>query len=212
MKFYKFFNFNLVPYIIIGSLIPDFDLVFAPIIKFFSNSNEPLNNFQNKATHSITFIFFIYLLFQIISEIKKNQKYQEIGIGLSLGIFLHIFTESLLWDSVYLFWPLKLQLNFWNIKNLSVFHSNIFSSSAFFFFRVLAWIIIELALKKNDIEHPGFIPIVIKWKRIEFYLFLTFLLLSILQFSYFNLLFYLLYAPSLIFGIFTIYIMRDIFK
>lgn len=212
MKFYKFFNFNLVPYIIIGSLIPDFDLVFAPIIKFFSNSNEPLNNFQNKATHSITFIFFTYLLFQIISEIKKNQKNREIGIGLSFGIFLHILTESLLWDSVYLFWPLKLQLSFWNIKNLSAFHSNIFSSSAFFFFRVLAWIIIELALKKNDIEHPGFIPIIIKWKRIEFYLFLTFLLLSILQFSYFNFLFYLFYASSLIFSIFAIYIMRDIFE
>ena len=81
----------------------------------------------------------------------------------------------------------------------------------FLFFRILAWIIIEISTNKQDIKHPGFLPLIIKWKNTEFNLFLIFSAIAILKLPFFDILFGIFYIPSLLISIITVWIMRDIF-
>ena len=208
----SFLRNYLVPYIIIGSLIPDLDLILAAIGKLFTNIPDPILFFHRKGTHSLLFILFINLLFKILSEILKKPNLKDCGAGLSIGIFIHILVDSLFFlNGVFILWPIKLKLNFWFNYNPPQLLPKILMALEFLFFRILAWIIIEISTRKIDIRFPGLLPILAKWEKAELYLFLVFAGYAILNLPYFNILFGIFYIPSLFISIIVVWIMRDIF-
>ena len=207
-----FINSSLVPFIIIGSLIPDLDIIFVAIGKLFSNLPDPIHYFHRKGTHSLLFVLFIYLTFQILSEIFKKPNLRNHGLGISLGILLHIIVDSLIFlEGVFILWPLQLKLNLWANYNPPPILPKLLMALEFLFFRILAWIIIEISTSKKDIRFPGLLPLLGKWKNTEFNLFLFFIGLSIFNIPFYDILFGIFYIPSLIISITIVWIMRDIF-
>ena len=99
-----FIRENLTASIIIGSLIPDLDIFAVAFGKIFTNILDPINYFHRKGTHSLLFGIFIFLIFQILSEILKNPKLRNWGIGLSIGIILHILVDSFFLLLCFTFW------------------------------------------------------------------------------------------------------------
>ena len=91
-----FFNKKWTPAIIIGSLIPDLDIIAVAVGKLFTSIPEPIHYFHRKGTHSLLFVLFIFLIFEILSEILKNPKLRNWGKGLSIGITTQIIMDSFL--------------------------------------------------------------------------------------------------------------------
>ena len=200
----KFLNYEkwLIPSIIFGLLIPDIDIIFTVI---------GMTDFKSTfLMHSIFFATLTYLVFLSISEITSDKKFETVGKGLSIGILLHITIDALFWfQSIYIFWPLKVDYSIINHSN--DFIVNILLALEFLFFRIYGWYLV-----KRYIEKPAsgswFIKYISRWIKIEFILFILFLLLSYLNVSNYQPLFILMYIPSLIMALISTYILRDIFN
>ena len=209
---FPFFNKKWTPAIIIGSLIPDLDIIAVAFGKLFTSISEPIHYFHRKGTHSLLFVLFIFLIFEILSEILKNPKLRHWGKGLSIGITTHIILDSFLFlQSIYLFWPLQMDLNIWKNYNPPEMLPNFMMAMEFLFFRILAWIIIEIGTHKRDIRFPGLLPLISKWRKVEFLLFVVFIILTLINLPFYDVLFGIFYIPSLFISIFVVWIMRDIF-
>jgi len=205
-------NKSLTPSLIIGSLIPDLDIILVVLGKLFTNISDPIIFFQRKGTHSLIFVLFMYLAFQILSEILKKPNIRHHGLGISIGIFIHILADSILFsDVVFILWPLQLNLNLWEYNNPSLLMTKLLMASEFLFFRILTWIIIEVSISRIDLGFPELLPFLSKWKNIEFYLFIVFIFFSIINIPFYDIIFWIFYIPSLIISIITVWLMRDIF-
>ena len=110
-------------FFLIGSMLPDIDIVLSIIISllFFEHYNMYL--FHNTITHSIISLGVIYLFTLIIYEIKKEKKILNISSGLIMGALLHIAIDILIgFESIDIFWPLPIgTINLWDITRFKHF-------------------------------------------------------------------------------------------
>lgn len=207
-----FIKKNLIVPIIIGSLVPDLDIFAVAFGKLFLNILDPIHFFHRKATHSFLFIIFIYLFFQILSELLNKPKLRYWGKGLSIGVLSHILVDSFFFlNGIHLLWPIEMELNLWNKYQPPVIISNLLLAFEFLFFRILAWIILELSINTPNLNNPGFLHLISKWKTIEFYLFIFFIFLAIINIPGFEIIFGLGYLPSLLMSIISVWVMQDCF-
>ena len=208
-----FIKKNLTASIIIGSLIPDLDIFVVSFGKLFTNILDSTQYFHRKGTHSFLFVLFVYLVFQILSEILKNPKLRDWGKGLSIGITSHILVDSFFFlHGIHLLWPLQIEWNVWSKYHPPVIVPHLLLAFEFLFFRILAWLILEFSVHKTDLRNPGFLPIILKWKRLEFFLFIIFIGLAIMKIPGFEFIFGLAYLPSLLMSIISIWLMQDCFE
>ena len=199
--------------IIFGSILPDLDTIIVCFSILFTNINEPITYFHRKATHSLFLVVIIYLLGMILSEIYKNHKYKNIGIGLSIGMISHIIADTLFFfQGIYFLWPIKYQINIWNdIYTPTLLIQKLIFTLEFLFFRIYAWILIQLSIitpAKNIWFHK---PLII-WKNGTTILFVTFLIIAFMGLPGFTNLAYITYIISLIIALFSTWILRDVFK
>jgi hypothetical protein len=115
-------------------------------------------------------------------------------------------------QGIYLLWPLQNEWNIWSKYHPPEIVSKLLLASEFLFFRILAWLILEFSIKKSNLKHPGYLYIISRWKNIEFYLFIIFIFIAILNLPRFEILFGLGYLPSLLMSIISIWVMRDCFE
>ena len=106
---------GLYPSIIIGSLLPDLDIILVAIFSLFSTIEKSTKIFHRTFSHSFFSLIIIYLLFMIISETKKNTQLKTIGKGITIGILLHIIVDTFLWfHGIHFLWPLPFdEFNLW---------------------------------------------------------------------------------------------------
>ena len=129
---------------VMGSILPDIDIFMVAFSFIFLDVPDPEHYFHRKATHSLFFIVFVYLLFQIIGELRSSITIQYWGKGLAFGIFLHILADSFLFlHGIQPLWPLTLEWNLWKYYSPHPMINNILLSLEFLFFRILAWILIK---------------------------------------------------------------------
>ena len=201
---------DLYPSIIIGSLIPDFDLILVAFHSFFYPIERSLDLLYNTFSHSFFSIIFIYLIFTVISEIKDNPKYRNLGKGLCIGFLIHIICDTLLGiNGTQFLWPLPLEkFNLWNSINIPAFYIDLLSAFEFLFLRIFAWNIIN-----QFIIYPTgngwYIKFITKWMKTEFLLFIVFLFIAYLDMPNFKLLMVFMYIASLFIAIVTTILMWD---
>ena len=207
----KFIRFKkpIYPAIFVGSLIPDLDIIFSTIASIFISLESSVRIFNQTFSHSIFSAFFIYLLLMVISEINnKNQK--NMIKSLVIGILIHILTDIFLeQDGIQFLWPLPLdKINFWGSFSLSDKFYQILLSFEFLWFRIYAWYLMKYYIK-NPTKNGFYLRFIYKWMRIEFILFLFFLIFANLNSSNFIFFFNLMYIPSLIISILSTTLMWD---
>lgn len=79
--------------LLLGSILPDIDILPVVIAYLLTGNLSALYVFHRSITHSLTAVIVTLLLFLIISKVKKDKKYLLLGVGLSLGILLHILLD-----------------------------------------------------------------------------------------------------------------------
>jgi len=194
------------PSIILGSILPDIDILLFPIASISDKSKILIELFYKSFSHSIFTIFFIFLILSIISEIKKNTKLIIIRNGITIGLLLHVLLDSLLsFEGIQLLWPLPFSsFNLWYFIDIPNWLYNFLLSIEFFFFYYYAWFLISKHLNRPN-KNSWIIKYLQYWKTFEIILFILFLLLTYLQLPNFLFLFSFAYLPSILIAIWVTY-------
>ena len=199
---------GLYPSIIIGSLLPDLDIILVAIFSLFSTIEKSTEIFHRTFSHSFFSPIIVYLLFMFMSEAKKSTQLKTIGKGITIGILLHIIVDTFLWfHGVHFLWPLPFnEFNLWESIHIPAILRNLILSIEFLFFRIYAWFLIKQYLS-NPVDHGWFIKFLTKWMKIESILFIIFLIFTYFEIPSFTFLFGLAYIPSLIMAIISTILM-----
>ena len=88
---------RLFPALIFGSMLPDLDIIVVAIGSLFYPLIHAEAMFHRTFSHSFFTIIFIFLLFAILSELKKKPFLKSIGKGIAIGMLSHLLMDTLLW-------------------------------------------------------------------------------------------------------------------
>ena len=101
----------LVLGVVLGNMFPDLDNI---AVAYATLTKADPHGLHRTFTHSIFTVLAVLVLFYLIATLTKNQKWNNFGLGLGIGIFMHILLDLLLWfNGVEILWPLHVELNFW---------------------------------------------------------------------------------------------------
>lgn len=212
-----------VPSLIFGSILPDIDILFSAIAFLLGASIIEAEGIHRTFTHSIFTVIIIYLLFLSIKEIKSNEKFKIIGKGLCIGMTIHIVLDIFLWfHDISLLWPLQPYLmepiNIWGDISLNQYPilKKFLLAFEFIMFRIYGWFLIDKFIIRNSMNDSAswFIKYITKWIKIEFILFITFLLLIYININIdiYMIFFTLMYIPSLMMALISTYVLGSVFN
>jgi len=196
---------------LIGSILPDIDIILIPITSLFLNFEESIFLIHRTFTHSLISVIIIYLLLLIFYEIKKDKKYIIIANGFCLGCLAHIFLDIFLWfEPIHLLWPLPIKhIDLFQYIKLPYLFKIFLLALEFILFRALAWRLTEIIIN-NPNKNGYLINRLSSIMKIE----LFYLIIFIISAIYFNekyvyYVFSVLYIHSLIMIIWILYQMRE---
>ena len=200
--------------IIMGLMVPDLDIFFK-----YLNFN---NNFHGGVFHSIFFSTLVFIILLIISEFKDvhttNSKviHRTIVNGIFMGILIHIFLDILLSGGEILFyWPLpikpidslfKINLNYELLYVLSCLQ---FLLLRYFGYKMNSMLIKMKSLNRN---HCKSINTISRFMKYQFVLFLSFLMLFILNIQFSIALIDFSIFSSLLIALYFSYNIKEIFN
>ena len=205
---------------ILGLFLPNLLNSFSAIVSLFiPSSTFSVDNYNATFSHSIFVGLFIFLIFYLISNLKKNYHYKTLGNALFLGFLFHVLCDMVFWlDSLYIFWPITdsdLKINLLNlILHINLEDQKIWTSLRFvlefFFLRFYIQLLIEILIINNSEAQT--IQIASLYQKIQLNLFFLFLILFFV-FYYMNIdnlnllfiLFNIVYFPSLLYTLFITY-------
>ena len=205
-KYSTFSKMNLG--IVIGLMIPDLDIFF----KYFDSSE----NLHGGPLHSIILALIIFIFLLIMNEIKKNHFSKKIINGLFIGIVAHIFFDILIsGQKISFYWPLPINPvdSLFDLK-ISSNALYIISCIQFLVFRYIGHRLIILLMKLNFpiLKQGRAIRIISNFMKMQLLFFLFFLLLFVLKIKYSILLIDFSMLCSIIFSLYFLYILKDIFN
>ncbi len=205
-KYSTFSKINLG--IIMGLMVPDLDIFYRYIFSFENLHGGPL--------HSIILALIIFILLLIINEFKKNGLSKKIINGLFIGIVTHIFFDIIIsGQKISFYWPLPISPvnSLFSLK----FESNtqyLLLCAQFLIFRYLGHRLIIFLIKSNfsKLNSAKIIRLLSYFMKIQFLFFLLFLLMFVLKIKYSIFLIDFSMLCSMIFALYCLYILKDIFN
>ncbi len=188
----------LLPSMLIGSIMPDMDTVLIPFFLIFFNFKDIEILILKTFSHNIFFALFVYLLINIINELKKNNL-QYISSGVAIGILIHIIVDLFLsLDPINIFWPLPIKsINIWNNITIPNHLTQLIMLFEFILFAWYFWLLIDKHIT-NPTSNSWIITYLNQWKRFELYFFLIVLFILLINPTNFYSLYITLYIPTLI--------------
>lgn len=125
--------------IFLGSIFPDLDnyaVAIATVAKLDSHG------LHRTFTHSLFTILAVILVFFVVSLLLKQPKWNNLGIGMGVGIALHILLDLVIWfNGVQLLWPLGTWVNFWEGVSVPAWFTKLLDPAEFLFLAFyFAWL------------------------------------------------------------------------
>lgn len=137
----------LVLGIILGNLFPDTDnfaVAIATVAKL------PAEGLHRTFTHSLFTIVTIMAIFYIIAALTKKTRWNTLGIGLGIGVLMHILLDLLIWfNGVALFWPIPSWINLWGGYVPPAWFDKLMLSTEYLFLALYFVLLYSLARKFN---------------------------------------------------------------
>jgi len=97
--------------IILGTMLPDMDNVAVAVATLAKMETHGLHR---TFTHNIFFVMAILLMFYLVARARKQARWNHLGLGLGIGITMHILLDPLGWfNGIHILWPLDYELNLW---------------------------------------------------------------------------------------------------
>lgn len=183
----------LVLGIVLGNLLPDADNLAVAAATLTGASTEGLHR---TFTHSLFTVAAIIIVFQLIAMLTKRPSWGNLGLGLGIGVLMHILLDLVIWfDGVQILWPLPLWVNFWEGTVPSEWFSQLMMPVEMLFFALYFWALTGLARKQGT--NLGRLRSLRVWTAVQSILFLIFLILVYTMKSGFMTIFGAVYLLSL---------------
>jgi membrane-bound metal-dependent hydrolase YbcI (DUF457 family) len=97
--------------IVVGSLLPDLDNL---AVAFATLTQRPTDGLHRTFTHSLFTVAALIVGFYIVELLTGRTKWRNLGLGLGIGVLLHILLDLLIWfNGVAILWPLSSWINLW---------------------------------------------------------------------------------------------------
>jgi len=137
----------LVLGVVLGNMFPDLDNI---AVAYATLTKADPHGLHRTFTHSIFTVLAVLVLFYLIATLTKNQKWNNFGLGLGIGIFMHILLDLLLWfTGVEIVWPLHHELNFWRWFVMPNWLRIILDTGEFLAFGLYFLLLSSLAQRQN---------------------------------------------------------------
>jgi membrane-bound metal-dependent hydrolase YbcI (DUF457 family) len=160
--------------IVLGSILPDADNLAVAVATV---AKLPTEGLHRTFTHSLFAIMAVVVVFYLVNKATKDPRWNNLGIGLGVGILLHILLDLLIWfDGVAILWPLPSWLNLWSGVTPPDWWAKLMMPIELLFFGLL-FISLYLMARKQGTD-LGFIGKLRIWIGLQLLLFLAFLVLS----------------------------------
>jgi membrane-bound metal-dependent hydrolase YbcI (DUF457 family) len=159
--------------IVLGNLFPDADNFAVAIATLTGNSTEGLHR---TFTHSLFFVAAIIIVFYGIAWIAKKPNIGNLGLGLGIGVLMHILLDLLIWfNGVEILWPLPSWVNLWEGVTPPEWWSKLMYPAENFFFVLFFLLLASTARKRNTDE--DYLPKLRIWTWIQGALFVVFMVM-----------------------------------
>ncbi|HKY53797.1 MAG TPA: metal-dependent hydrolase [Anaerolineales bacterium] len=157
--------------IILGTMLPDMDNVAVAVATVAQMDTHGL--LHRTFTHSIFFVIAIVVVFYLIGQTRKQPRWSNLGLGLGIGITMHILLDLLGWfNGVYILWPIDYELNFWRNVQPPTWFMAFMNPAEMLMFAVYLYALGAWARKYGT--NIDFQPNLFNWMIFEFVLFLLF--------------------------------------
>ena len=191
--------------VVFGNMFPDLDNIAVAVATVMK---APIEGLHRTFTHSIFTIAAVVVLFYIIGAVTGKLKWNNFGLGMGIGILMHILLDLVAWfNGVELLWPLShWELNFWSWFVMPGWLDKILMTMEFLAFGLFFYLLASIAIKqKTDTDYA---PNLKNFGNIQFGLFFLFTVLAFTGLAGFNTIYGAVYLLALIFTIIITFRMR----
>ena len=159
--------------IVLGSMLPDADNLAVAVATV---AKLPTENLHRTFTHSLVTTAAIVGVFYLVSVLVKQPRWRNLGIGLGVGMVMHILLDLLIWfNGVAILWPFSSWINLWAGVTPPAWFDKLMQSTEFLFFALFFAGLAFMAQKQHtDHEYLGTLRI---WTWVEVALFVVFTIL-----------------------------------
>ena len=188
----------------LGSFIPDMDNLGVAVATL---TKAPTEGIHRTMTHSVFFMVAVVAVFYLIGQWKKDMRWNNLGMGLGLGMLLHSLLDLIIWfNGVELFWPLGGEINFWANTTPPEWFMKFMEPAEFLCFGLYLWVLGTWARRQNT--DSEFVNQHRVWMWLEFALFVLFTPLAYVMTKGYLTIFGALYLFSLFMTFFVTIRMR----
>lgn len=190
--------------IILGTLLPDMDNVAVAIATLAKADTHGLHR---TFSHSIFFVAAVVAIFYLIGTLRKQPRWTNLGIGLGIGVMMHILLDLLGWfNGVYILWPIDYELNFWRNTTAPEWFMKFLEPAELLMYAIFLYALGAWARRYNtDSDYQSKLR---KWMILELVLFLIFTPLAYIMKAGFLTIFGAIYLFSLFMVFFVTIRMR----
>ena len=97
--------------IVLGNVLPDVDILAVAVATI---AGWPTVGLHRTFTHSVFTAALVVMVFCVIGWVSRRPQWKDLGIGLGIGILMHILLDFVIWfRGVEILWPLPSNVNFW---------------------------------------------------------------------------------------------------
>lgn len=159
--------------ILLGNLFPDTDNLAVAIATV---AKLPPEGLHRTFTHSLFTIVAILAIFYIIAAITKKSCWHTLGIGLGIGVLMHILVDLLIWfNGLAILWPIPSWINLWAGYTPPEWFDKLMLSAEYLFLAAYFFLLYSLAQKYQTDQdyHKGMLI----WSILQAVLFIVFTVL-----------------------------------
>jgi membrane-bound metal-dependent hydrolase YbcI (DUF457 family) len=158
--------------LVLGNMFPDLDNIAVAVATLTGGDTHGLHR---TFTHSLFTVVAVVVLFYIIGTVARNQKWNNFGMGLGIGILMHILLDLVAWfNGVEILWPIKYELNFWAWFTVPAWLQVLLDTGEFLMFGLFFVLLGSLARKAAT--DSGRLLSLKVWSYVQFVLFVVFTL------------------------------------
>jgi membrane-bound metal-dependent hydrolase YbcI (DUF457 family) len=156
--------------IVVGSLLPDLDNVAVAVATV---AKMPTEGLHRTFTHSLFAAAAVVIVFYLVGKLVKRPRWGNLGIGLGIGMLMHIILDLLIWfDGVAILWPIHSWVNLWAAFAPPAWFSKLMLPAEFLFFALFFLGLRSVARKRSTDQ--GYLRTLGIWTWVELLLFVAF--------------------------------------
>ena len=159
--------------IVLGNLLPDADNL---AVAFATLTGRSTHGLHRTFTHSLITTVILVAVFYLIAAVRKRPRWGNLGLGLGIGIVMHILLDLLIWfNGVEILWPLPLYVNLWENTAPPEWWMKLMMPVEMLFLALFFMLLIRLARKQGTNEE--YLPRLRFWTWVQAGLFVVFTVL-----------------------------------